>query len=169
MAQPSWIGQKIGDRYKIESLLGAGGMSSVFKANDPNLRRDVAIKLIHSHLSSQPEFVRRFEEEAAAVARLRHPNLIQVYDFNHDEDTYYIVFEYVSGGSLHDKLKGLAALGDRISIPEAIDLTIKIGEGIGYAHAQGLVHRDVKPPNVLLNKHGQPILTRERHTIAGHT
>ena len=84
MTQSSWIDQTIGGRYEIQELLGQGGMSAVYKANDPNLRRIVAVKIIHPHLSSDAQFVRRFEEEAAAVAQLRHPNLIQVFDFNHD-------------------------------------------------------------------------------------
>ena len=85
MTQSSWIGQTLSGRYEIQELLGQGGMSAVYKANDPNLRRVVALKLIHSHLSSDPEFVRRFEEEAAAVAQLRHPNLIQVTDIGVEE------------------------------------------------------------------------------------
>jgi hypothetical protein len=88
MTQPSWIGQTLGRRYKVEALLGQGGMSAVYKATDPNLRRQVAIKLIHPHLATTPEFVSRFEEEAAAVAQLRHPNIIQVYDFSHAERAY---------------------------------------------------------------------------------
>jgi serine/threonine protein kinase len=85
----SLIGHTVGGRYKIEGLLGQGGMSTVYKAFDPNLQRPVAVKIIHPHLSRDPEFVRRFEQEAAAVAKLRHPNIIQVYDFNHDDDIYY--------------------------------------------------------------------------------
>ena len=105
MTKASWIGQTIGGRYEIQELLGQGGMSAVYKANDPNLRRVVAVKLIHPHLSSDEEFVRRFGEEAAAVAQLRHPNIIQVYDFNHDDDTYFIVFEFVPGETLQGRLE----------------------------------------------------------------
>ena len=82
MAQPTWIGQTLSGRYKIEELLGQGGMSAVYKAFDPNLKRVVAIKLVHPHLSSDPEFVKRFEEEASVVASFRHSNIVQVYDFN---------------------------------------------------------------------------------------
>ena len=87
MTQPTWIGKTLSGRYLIESELGQGGMSAVYKATDSNLRRVVAIKLIHSHLSSNPEFVRRFEAEATAVAQLRHPHIIQVHDYNHDGGT----------------------------------------------------------------------------------
>ena len=85
MSQPSWIGQTLSGRYKIEEILGQGGMSAVYKAYDPNLKRVVAIKLVHQHLSSDQEFVKRFEEEASTVASLRHPNIVQVYDFNADQ------------------------------------------------------------------------------------
>jgi serine/threonine-protein kinase len=89
MPQQSWVGETLGGRYKMEELLGMGGMATVYKATDPNLRRVVAIKLIHPHLSENPNFVIRFKEEAAAVAQLRHPNIVQVHDFNNDGDTYY--------------------------------------------------------------------------------
>ena len=85
MSEPSWIGRSLSGRYQIESVLGQGGMSSVYKATDPNLKRVVAIKLIHPHLSSDAQFVQRFGEEAAAVASLRHPNIVQVYEFNSDQ------------------------------------------------------------------------------------
>jgi serine/threonine-protein kinase len=84
MATSHWVGKTLSGRYRIEQLLGQGGMSAVFKAMDPNLRRVVAIKIIHSYLSDNPEFVRRFEEEAAAVAQLRHPGIIQVFDFDRE-------------------------------------------------------------------------------------
>ena len=107
MKQPRWIGQTLSGRYKIEELLGQGGMSAVYKATDPNLRRVVAIKIVHPHLSSEPSFIRRFEEEAAAIASLRHPNIVQVFDFNTDEDINYMVMEYVPGETLQARLKRL--------------------------------------------------------------
>lgn len=158
MGQPSWIGYNIGGRYKIDRLLGQGGMSAVYQANDPNLRRSVAIKLIHAHLSTDPEFVKRFEEEAAAVAQLRHPHIIQVYDFNQDNGTFYMVLEFVQGETLQAHLKGLSAAGKRMPLAEAIRLMVKICDAAGYAHARGMVHRDLKPANVMLNPQGEPIL-----------
>src|SRR4030065_512207 len=101
------FGKTIGDRYKMEALLGQGGMSAVYRASDPNLRRMVAIKLIHKHLPSDQNFIGRFKEEAAAVARLRHPNIVQVHDFNIDGDTYYMVMEYLVGETLQSRLKRL--------------------------------------------------------------
>ncbi len=158
MSPTDWIGKTIGGRYKILELLGQGGMSAVYKANDPNLRRVVAVKLIHPHLSSDPEFVRRFEEEAAAVASLRHPNIIQVYDFNHDGDTYYIVFEFIPGESLQAHLKRLDDSNRQMPYSQTVDIAAHIGDALDYAHSRGMVHRDVKPANVMLNVHGQAIL-----------
>ncbi|HUF36970.1 MAG TPA: protein kinase [Anaerolineales bacterium] len=158
MAQPTWIGYKLNDRYLIEQELGSGGMSAVYKAQDPNLKRIVAIKLIHSHLSRNPDFVRRFETEASSVAQLRHPNIVQVYDFNHDGDTYYMVLEFVPGESLQERLKRLNDVGRKLSANEVIDLASKTCDAVHYAHKRGLVHRDIKPANVMLNVQGEPIL-----------
>ncbi|MDX1415709.1 MAG: protein kinase [Candidatus Promineifilaceae bacterium] len=158
MSKASWIGQTLGGRYEIQELLGQGGMSAVYKAEDPNLRRVVAVKLIHPHLSNNEEFVRRFGEEAAAVAQLRHPNLIQVYDFNNDEDSYYIVFEFVPGETLQARLKRLKAAGRVFDVGEVIDITAKTADGMHYAHVKGLIHRDIKPANIILNVLGQPII-----------
>ncbi|MCB9418849.1 MAG: serine/threonine protein kinase [Ardenticatenaceae bacterium] len=158
MSEPTWIGRTIGGRYQIEELLGQGGMSAVYKATDPNLRRVVAVKIIHPHLSGDQEFVRRFEEEAAAVAQLRHPNIIQVHDFSHDGGTYFIVFEFVPGESLQDWLKRLNESGRRMDYKEAAAIAAGIADALHYAHGKGLVHRDVKPANVIINVQSQPIL-----------
>lgn len=158
MPPPTWIGQTIGGRYKIETLLGQGGMSAVYKGTDPNLRRTVAIKLIHPHLAVDPEFVRRFEEEAAAVAQLRHPNIIQVYDFNHDGDTYFMVLEFVAGQSLQEQLKSFHATGKRLPLDETIRIMATVCDAVHYAHERGMIHRDLKPANVMINASGQPIL-----------
>ena len=158
MRQSDWIGKSIGGRYKIDEILGQGGMSAVFKATDPNLRRVVAIKMIHPHLSHDSGFVRRFEEEAAAVAQLRHPNIIQVYDFNHDNDAYYMVLEFVPGESLQDHLRRLNAVGRQIPIKDVLNYAIEVCEAADYAHQRGLIHRDIKPANVMLSVQGNAIL-----------
>lgn len=145
-------------RYRIEAPLGQGGMSAVYRATDPNLRRTVAIKLIHSHLAADPEFVRRFEEEAAAVARLRHPNIIQVFDFNHDGATYYMVLEYLPGHTLLEKLEQANQQRQLLSLTETLNIMIPLCEAVAYAHQQGMIHRDLKPANVMINPQGQPIL-----------
>ncbi len=159
MTSPSWIGYTLNGRYQITELLGQGGMSSVYKATDPNLKRVVAIKLIHSHLSSNAEFVRRFEEEATAVAQLRHPHIVQVHDFNHDNDNYYIVFEYVPGETLKDRLMRLHESSRTMPVNEVLQVSTQIGQALNYAHQRKLVHRDVKPANILLNVQNEAILT----------
>lgn len=158
MSQPSWIGSSLSGRYRIESLLGQGGMSAVYKATDPNLKRVVAIKLIHPHLSNDSHFIQRFEEEATAIASLRHPNIVQVYDFNSDQGVYYMVLEFVSGETLHDRLQRLTSQGRALPIDEAIKLTQNICAALDYAHQRGIIHRDIKPANIMLDLYGQAIL-----------
>jgi basic membrane protein A len=158
MKQPRWIGQTLSGRYKIEELLGQGGMSAVYKATDPNLRRVVAIKIVHPHLSTEPSFIRRFEEEAAAIASLRHPNIVQVFDFNTDEDVNYMVMEYVPGETLQARLQRLNKNQRKMSLEEVIKISINICDGLSYAHKRGMVHRDVKPGNIMLDIQNQAIL-----------
>ncbi len=158
MSASNWIGRSIGGRYQVEALLGQGGMSAVYRALDPNLRRTVAVKLIHPHLSSDPEFVRRFEQEAAAVAQLRHPNIIQVFDFNHDAEVYYMVLEFVAGETLQARLKAAHAANQRLPLDQAIFIMATVCDAVEYAHRRGMIHRDLKPANVMLDPHGQPIL-----------
>lgn len=158
MDQPTWIGRTLSNRYKIEALLGQGGMSAVYKATDPNLKRVVAIKLIHSHLSTDPSFVMRFESEAAAVASLRHPNIVQVYDFNNDNGVYYMVLEFIPGETLQDRMKRLSDDKRKLSLEEALKFTANIADAVGYAHQRGMIHRDIKPANIMLDVQGQAIL-----------
>ena len=158
MNQPSWIGQTLSGRYKIEAMLGQGGMSAVYKATDPNLKRVVAIKLIHPHLSSDISFVQRFESEAAAVASLRHPNIVQVYDFNNDNGVYYMVLEFIAGETLQDRMKRLVESGRQLTLDETLKFAINIADAVGYANERGIVHRDIKPANIMLDVQGQAIL-----------
>ncbi|MBW6472124.1 MAG: BMP family ABC transporter substrate-binding protein [Anaerolineaceae bacterium] len=158
MKQSRWIGQTLNGRYKIEELLGQGGMSAVYKAIDPNLRRVVAIKIVHPHLSSDPSFLRRFEEEAAAIASLRHPNIVQVFDFNTDEDVNYMVMEYVPGETLQARLQRLNKNQRKMAIEDAIQITTNVCDGLSYAHKRGMVHRDVKPGNIMLDINNQAVL-----------
>jgi tRNA A-37 threonylcarbamoyl transferase component Bud32 len=176
MTRPSWIGQTLGERYRIDDILGQGGMSAVYKAYDPNLKRVVAVKLIHSHLADDPRFRVRFEEEAAAVAQLRHANIVQVFDFNHDQDLYYMVQEFIPGETLQEKLRRLNKTDRRMPLKEALGYVINICEAAGYAHQRGLIHRDIKPANIMINIHGQAILMDfgivkitggEKHTATG--
>lgn len=158
MPKSRWTGKKLSNRYLIEEMLGQGGMSAVYKATDPNLRRVVAVKLIHTHLSDNPDFVKRFEEEAAAVAQLRHPGIIQVYDFNQDDDVYYMVLEFVPGETIQDHLKRLNESGRRLPISKVMEYMAKVCDAVDYAHQRGMIHRDIKPANIMLNTQGQVIL-----------
>lgn len=158
MPKSKWTGKSLSKRYLIDEMLGQGGMSAVYKATDPNLKRVVAVKMIHSHLSNNPDFVKRFEEEAAAVAQLRHPGIIQVYDFSQDDDIYYMVLEFVPGETIQDHLKRLNESGRRLSMAKAIEYMANICDAVDYAHQRGMIHRDIKPANLMLNTLGQVIL-----------
>jgi len=158
MEQPTWINRTLNNRYVIQAMLGQGGMSAVYKANDPNLKRVVAVKLIHSHLATDASFITRFEEEATAVARLRHPNIVQVFDFNSDGGVYYMVLEFIPGETLQEHLKRLNKSGRKMPIEDAIRYTVNICDAMGYAHKQGIIHRDIKPANIMLDIHDQAIL-----------
>jgi len=143
----------IAGRYRIESRLGSGGMSTVHLAMDERLERRVAIKLLAEHLADDPAFVSRFRHEALAAARLVHPNVVQVFDFGLDEQSHrhFIVMEHVSGASCSEMLR------DRGSLPadEVARIAADAAEGLGYAHRHGVIHRDVKPGNLLVADSGR--------------
>ncbi len=147
------IGQHFG-RYEILSLLGRGGMADVYLAHDPQLERDVAIKLMNAIVAEQDNSSARFMQEARAVARLRHAHIVQVYDFAVADGRPYMVMEYVDGGSLK-----IRESGQPLSNDEALRIAAAIGSAIDYAHQQGLVHRDIKPANILFTRAGEPVLT----------
>jgi serine/threonine-protein kinase len=136
----------ISDRYELSDRLGSGGMSSVFKATDRVLERTVAVKVLAEHLSDDEKFVARFRREALAVARLIHPNIVQVYDTGVDDGRHYIVMEYVEGKSGAQLLQSKGPLGPRV----AVEVGVQACAGLEYAHRQGIVHRDVKPGNLML-------------------
>ncbi len=152
------IGQQIG-KYVIRELLGKGGMGKIFRAVHPVLGRDVAIKLIEVDTADDPAVVGRFRREAQVVAALRHPGIIQVYDFDVADDVLYMIIEYVPGESLAQRLTGIQVLGQQLPLSEALRLFRAITEAVAYAHRHGVVHCDLKPGNVLLNTDEQPILT----------
>ena len=136
----------ISDRYQLGDRLGSGGMSSVYKATDRVLERTVAVKILAEHLSDDEKFVARFRREALAVAKLIHPNIVQVYDTGVDHDRHYIVMEYVEGRSGAQLLQTRGALG-----PEsAVEIGVQSCAGLEYAHRQGIIHRDVKPGNLMI-------------------
>lgn len=154
------IGETLG-KYQIVEHLGHGGMAEVYKAYQPALDRYVAVKVLHSFLADEENFLARFQREAKAVAALRHPNIIQVYDFDHDLDrhVYYMVMEYIDGPSLKVRLQELAAREERMPLDEAVRIAVAVGEALDYAHRRGMVHRDIKPANIMFNREGEVILT----------
>ena len=176
MAQANWIGKTLSNRYTIEESLGQGGMSAVYKATDPNLKRVVAIKMIHTHLSDNRDFVIRFEEEAAAVAQLRHHGIIQVHDFNQDDGVYYMVLEFVPGETIQDHLKRLNDANRRMAPLKAASYMADVCDAVDYAHQRGMIHRDIKPANIMLTPSDSCVLMDfgiakivggQRHTATG--
>jgi eukaryotic-like serine/threonine-protein kinase len=141
-------GNTVAERYRIESRLGSGGMSTVHLAFDERLERYVAVKLLAEHLAADPAFVSRFQREALAAARLIHPNIVQVFDSGLDErrDQHYIVMEYIDGQSCAEILRERGWLG----VEEALPIVLGACAGLDYAHRKGVVHRDVKPGNLLI-------------------
>jgi eukaryotic-like serine/threonine-protein kinase len=143
---PAVVGELIAERYELEELVGKGGMSSVYRAKDRLLERTVAIKLLHEHYSRDEDYVERFRREARAAAQLSHPNIVTVIDRGEDGGRQFIVFEYIDG----QNLKQLVESKGRLPVRTALELGIEIGRALAFAHENGLVHRDVKPQNVLL-------------------
>ena len=149
------IGTELNDRYRLDEKIGSGGMSTVYRAYDPTLERWVAIKLMHRDISDDPDQLERFRREARAVARLSHPHVVTVIDFGEDEGTPYIVLEYVEGETLKERIKRMG----RLPVVEAVAYAIEIGRALSAAHAERLVHRDVKPQNVLIDSEGRGKVT----------
>jgi len=140
--------------YELHEVIGKGGMATVYRAHQPSMDRDVAIKIISPELAAEPEFAERFEREARIIARLQHPHILPVFDFGREGETIYLVMRLMEGGNLAHELRGGA-----LPIKRAIDLTRQIASALDYAHLRGIVHRDLKPTNVLLDNLGNAYLT----------
>jgi eukaryotic-like serine/threonine-protein kinase len=143
-------GEIIGGRYEIIELLGSGGMANVYRAHDPHLGRDVAIKVLADRYTADPAFVERFRREASAAAQLNHPNIVQVFDRGETDGTYFIVMEYLTGPDLKSLIRTQGALPPL----EAIDNTQQILAALAAAHRRDVIHRDIKPQNVMLASDG---------------
>src|SRR5256714_1004365 len=145
----------IADRYELEELVGTGGMSSVYKARDRLLERNVALKVLHPHYGDDPEYVQGVPRGARAVAQLSHPRIVTVIDRGEDGGQQFIVFEYIDG----ENLKQLIERDGALPVRRAIELALEIADALAFAHDHGLVHRDVKPQNVLLTADGDAKVT----------
>jgi serine/threonine protein kinase len=152
------VGKTLG-KYEIRELLGKGGMAEVYKAYHPKLERYVTIKVLHSFLAEGEDFLARFEREARAVASLRHPHIQQIHDFDIENDQYYMVMEFVDGGTLQKLMMELAKSGTYMPIDQVLSILRQVAEALDYAHQQGIIHRDIKPSNILLDSAGNAFLS----------
>jgi len=147
---PEWIGKTIG-KVRIEKLLARGGMAEVYLGTHLNLERPVAVKLLHSHIEEEPSLLERFHREAKVVAGLRHHNIVQIHDFDTSDGHPYIVMEYLKGPTLSSYLRGLHARHERIPQHQVARLLKALTDALDYAHKQGVIHRDIKPGNIILH------------------
>lgn len=145
------IGKILGNRYRILELIGEGGMALVYKAEDSLLCRAVAVKVLRPQYASDAEFVERFHRESKAAASLSHPNVVNIFDVGKDDDLDYIVMEYIPGNNLKDVIKRNAPM----SVEQALDITRQICEALHHAHQRNIIHRDIKPHNILVTPEGQ--------------
>src|SRR2546429_2391034 len=145
----------LGDRYLLENRIGSGGMATIYRARDLWMDRAVAVKVLRDVYSTDPKFVTRFQREAKAVSALQHPNVVQVFDYGQTDGNYFIVMELVEGTDLRRYLRSRGVL----AVDRAIIIAHDVALGLGAAHRRGIVHRDVKPQNVLVGRDGSIKLT----------
>jgi serine/threonine-protein kinase len=149
------LGTTLNGRYRLEARIGSGGMSTVYLATDETLQRQVAIKLMNREIATDSDQLERFRREARAVAQLSHPHIVGVIDYGEDDSRPYIVFEYVEGETLKERIRRTG----RLPTTEAVAYSIEIARALGAAHARHIVHRDVKPQNVLIDEEGRAKVT----------
>ena len=148
-------GQKINDRYEIRKLIGEGGMANVYLGYDTILERDVAIKVLRGDLADDEKFVRRFRREAQSASLLNHPNIVQIYDVGEDDGNFYIVMEFINGITLKQLIKKRG----KLSVPEVIDIMSQLTDGLAHAHDSYIIHRDIKPQNIMILDDGMVKIT----------
>ncbi|TWG30030.1 serine/threonine protein kinase [Geobacillus sp. C56-T2] len=149
------IGKRLNDRYKIISLIGGGGMANVYLARDIILERDVAVKVLRLDFANDDRFIKRFRREAQAATSLNHEHIVSIYDVGEEEGVYYIVMEYVRGSTLKQYIQQHAPL----PVEQALSIMDQLTSAIAHAHENGIIHRDIKPQNILLNEHGRVKVT----------
>lgn len=153
-----FIGAKLGS-YEITEAIGEGGMARIYKGFHPELNRFTAIKVVNWGLQEDPEFTERFRREAQAIAILRHPNIVQIFDFGKHSSGYFMVMEFIDGSDLQVLLREHRARNELLPKDKVIRVIREIAGALDYAHGRGVIHRDVKPSNIMLTREGQPILT----------
>lgn len=158
MIPASLEGQTLG-KYRVLEPLGRGGMARVYRAYHPQLDRYIAIKVLRSDLVEDEEFLTRFRREAQAVAALRHANIVQVYDFDVEDSLSYMVMELLGGDTLKARLSDYRLRGGRMPLGDAVRILLDVLDGLAYAHSEGMIHRDVKPANILLTRRGQAVVS----------
>ncbi len=150
-----FVGTIIDDRYEVISKIAEGGMGAVYFAKNNRLDVDAAIKILHANLARNKKFLVRFENEAKTVVRLRHTNIVQVFDIGPIQDTYYIAMEFIEG----EDLVGVIERAGRLTVEEAMPIAIQMAQGLAYAHDRGILHRDIKPANIIIDPQGRAVIT----------
>lgn len=158
LVQDPLIGQQLGD-YVVQELLGQGGMARVYRAVDPNLNRVAAIKVIDPGVANDPEYTRRFKREAQAVAKLNHPNIVNIFQFGTALGIYYMAMAFIDGVDVEWLLNDYRRENRFMSYDSVFKIVAQIASALDYAHGQGVIHRDVKPGNIIVSKQGRAFLT----------
>ena len=143
-------GSRINDRYEIEKLIGEGGMANVYLAHDTILDREVAVKVLRGDLAGDEKFVRRFQREALNASSLSHPNIVEIYDVDEDDGNFFIVMEYIEGKTLKQLIRKRGVL----TLPETIDIMLQLIDALAVAHDSYIIHRDIKPQNIMIKESG---------------
>lgn len=151
--------EKLLDKYTVHERIGTGGMAEVFRGHHEKLNRDVAIKVMRTSLAGDAQFTARFEREARLAASLRHPNIVQVFDFDRQNDRLFLVMEFINGGTLKQRLEDIKSAGSYFSLSEIYRIMQQVSNALDYAHSQGMLHRDLKPANILLDQAGDAYIT----------
>ena len=158
MTHDTLIGKQLGE-YRLEALLAQGGMARVYRAVDVRLRRQAVVKVIDPHFHNDPDYLMRFEREARAIARLDHPNIVRLYRFDKQADRLYMAMQQVEGADLETVLAGYRADKEFMKPDDARRIIREVCSALDYAHQKGIIHRDVKPANILLDRQGRVFLT----------